>query len=53
MKIITKYLENFERYGLLNTINNILFKLSIKLRFYDRIWRKKNLISQKKLNENL
>ncbi len=52
MKIITKYLENFERYGLLNTINNILFKLSIKLRFYDRIWRKRIYLS-KKLNENL
>ena len=50
MKIITKYTENFKRYGFLNTISNILFKLNIKIRFHDRIWKKRIYLS-KKLNE--
>ena len=50
MKIITKYFESFERYGLLNTISHILFKLNIKIRLHDRIWKKRIYLS-KKINE--
>jgi len=42
-----KFIENYKRYGIINTINSLFSKIGIKVNLYDTIQKKKIYLSKK------